>query len=226
MLILLYLLHMLTISSAVEQLVATSDFAIEGLQNGCLNLSAYASSIQSDVEKLTSKAVQRGSIVVALARLSDRCRTSPPTTSDYKLFNLVSRSGLTELTYPKTAILQKNIVKLFERSDIQTAPFCVATIGLAEISIITHHDLAKTIQAALSSQSPTLYLPRLSSLTMQVGIETINTPRQSYIVIKQLALRDITIVEYITSPTELTIILHERDLKDSFVILHDKFFKS
>jgi hypothetical protein len=215
---------MLTISSAVEQLVAASDFAIEGLQTGCLNMTAYADLISDEVEELTKKPVQKGSIVVALTRLASKYRDSHLEEPDFKLFNLVSRSGLTELTYPKTPTLQKRIAKLFERPDIQTAPFCVATIGLGEISIVTHDGLAGSIQQALSGQSPTLHLPGLSSLTMQVGIETIDTPRQSYTVIKQLALRDITIVEYITSPTELTIILYDRDLKESFVILHDRFF--
>lgn len=217
---------MITVSSAVEQLVVASDFAIEGLQSGCLNLSAYAGLIKNEVEKLTKKPVQKGSIVIALARLASTYRDTLPEKVDYKLFNLVSRSGLTELTYPKTPALQRSIAELFKRSDIQTAPFCVTTFGLSEISIVTHDDLAKPIRAALSDQLPTLHLPGLSSLTMQVGIETINTPRQSYEVIKQLALRDITIVEYVTSPTELTIVLYERDLKDSFVILHDRFFKS
>ena len=216
---------MISVSSAVKQLVIASDFAIEGLQSGCLNLSANAGLIKDEVEKLTKKPVQKGSIVVALDRLASMYRDILPEKVDQKLFYLVSRSGLTELAYPKTPALQRSITELFKRSDIQTAPFCVTTIGLGEISIITHDNLAKSIQATLSNQLPTLHLPGLSSLTMQVGIETIDTPRQSYEVIKQLALRDITIVEYITSPTELTIILYERDLKDSFVILHDRFFK-
>lgn len=217
---------MLTISSAVEHLVATSDFAIEGLQSGCLNMTAYADLISEQVVRLTKKPVQKASIVMALTRLAKKYRQQLPKIQDFKLFNLVSRSGLTELTYPKTPRLQQDVAKLFERADIQAAPFCVATVGLGEISIVTDDNLASSIQKELNAHTPSLHLPGLSSLTMQVGIETIDTPRQSYTVIKQLALRDITIVEYITSPTELTIILYDRDLKESFVILHDRFFGS
>jgi len=217
---------MITVASAVSQVVSRSDFAIEGLQTGCLNLTAYADLIRAEIETLTKKSVQKGSIVVALARLSAQYAGALPQQTDFKLFNLVSRSGLTELTYTKTPALQKSVAALLERSDIQTAPFCVATIGLGEISIVSHDALAQSIQAALVTHSPILNLPGLSSLTMQVGIETIDVPRQSYTVIKQLALRNITLVEYITSPTELTIILHDKDLKEAFVILHDKFFSA
>lgn len=217
---------MLTISSAVEQLVASSDFAIEGLQSGCLNMTAYADQISDEIAQLTKKPVQKASIVMALTRLAKKYREQLPEVQDFKLFNLVSRSGLTELAYPKTSQLQRDVAKLFERADIQAAPFCVATVGLGEVSIVTDNNLAQSIQQELRTHTPSLNLSGLSSLTMQVGIETIDTPRQSYTVIKQLALRNITIVEYITSPTELTIILYDRDLKESFVILHDKFFGS
>lgn len=215
---------MLTISSAVEQVVAASDFAIEGLQSSCLNMTAYAEQIYDEVAKLTKKPVQKTSIVMALTRLAKKYREQLPETQDFRLFNLVSRSGLTELTYPKTPQLQRDVAKLFERADIQSAPFCVATVGLGEISIVTDNNLARSIQRELGAHTPSLNLSGLSSLTMQVGIETIDTPRQSYTVIKQLALRNIAIAEYITSPTELTVILYDRDLKESFGILHDRFF--
>jgi len=188
-------------------------------------MTAYAEQICDEIAKLTKKPVQKTSIVMALTRLGKKYRGQLPETQNFKLFNLVSRSDLTELTYPKTPRLQRDVAKLYERADIQSAPFCVATVGLGEISIVTDNNLAQSIQSELSAHTPSLNLSGLSSLTMQVGIETIDTPRQSYTVIKQLALRNITIVEYITSPTELTIILYNRDLKESFVILHDKFFR-
>jgi len=215
---------MVTIASAVEHIVASSDFAIEGLQTSCLNLNAYADTIKTQVALLTKKPVQKGSIVVALARLSHTYQTTGPAEVDFQLHNVVSRSGLTEIAFPKTPELQKRMAQILIRRDVQSAPFFVSTVGLSETSIITHDGLAQSLREALRDYLPTLYLPDLSSLTMQTSVETIDVPRQSYTVIKQLALRDIPIVEYITSPTELTIILHSRDLKESFVILHDKFF--
>ena len=215
---------MLTVSSVVEQIVSSSDFAIEGLQTSCLNLNAYADTIKNQVEARAKKSVQKGSIVVALARLSRKYQTDVKDEPDFQLYNLVSRSGLTELGYPKTPELQKSMTQILARKDVQSASFFVSTVGLGEVSIITHDELAQSLRLELKDHSPTLHLPNLSSLTMQTALETIDVPRQSYTVIKQLALRDITIVEYTTSPTELTIILRNRDLKEAFVILHDKFF--
>jgi hypothetical protein len=145
--------------------------------------------------------------------------------SDFKLYNLVSRTDLTELVYPKTSRIQAHLAELHTRTEIQGAPFFIVVVGLNEVSIITNTALASLIRKELKDAEPILHLDGLSSLTMQADMETINTPRQSYTIIKQLALRDITIVEYVTSGSDLTIILYNRDLKESFVILHDKFFK-
>lgn len=214
---------MLTVSSAVEQVVFSSDFAIEGLCTGCLNLSAYAEVIKPQVAALIKKPVQKGSVVVALARLSNRYRRERPRSADYQIYNLVSRSGLTEITYPKSAKLQKQLADTFKWPDVQKAPFFVSRIGQGEISIITHDTLAQSIQSALNDHEPTLCLSELSSLTLQVTVDTVEMPHQSYMIIKQLALRNINCIEYITSPSELTLILHNSDVKNSFVILHDKF---
>lgn len=216
---------MLNISSAVKQVISTSDFALEGLQTDCLNLTAYAQTIHKQVENMTKKPVQKTSIVVALSRLAKNYSKQTENIRDFKLHNLVSRTGLTELTYTKTPLMQTHLAELHKRTEIQSAPFFVVVVGLTEISIIINTDLATLIRQELSDIEPTLHLDGLSSLTVRTDPETINTPRQSYTVIKQLALRDITMVEYITSASELTIILYNQDLKESFVILHDKFFK-
>jgi aspartokinase len=217
---------MISVASAVEQIVSHSDFALEGLQTGCLNMSAYADSIQQEVEQVTRKSVERGSVIIAVSRLARTYQRSAPKADLFQLFNLVSRTNLTELTYPKTRQTQTKIAALYALEQVQNAQFFVSTAGLNEISVVTTSDLAATIRDAMQGQSSTLDLSELASLTMQVGIETVDTPRQSYTIIKQLALRDINIVEYITSPSELTIILYERDLKNSFSILYDKFFSS
>lgn len=217
---------MYTITRAVEEIVSHSDFATEGLQLGCLNMSVYAERIRPEVASLAKKSVKKGSIVVALARLSSKYQKLHKDSEDFHFYNLVSRTGLTEITYPKTHKSQQLVASLYSVKSVREAPFFVSTVGITEIAIITHRELAEEITARMGTIKPLLRAHNLASLTMQVDMATIDTPRQSYTVIKQLALRDITLVEYITSPSELTIVLYEKNLKESFTILYDRFFAS
>ncbi|MFO0971208.1 MAG: hypothetical protein U0520_02540 [Candidatus Saccharimonadales bacterium] len=59
---------------------------------------------------------------------------------------------------------------------------------------------------------------------MQTTESGIDTPNQFYTIIKQFAIRRINIVEFVTTFTELSFILNEKDLKQAFNTLHDAFF--
>jgi hypothetical protein len=215
---------MYTVTKAVEEIVERSDFAIEGLQTRCINMSMYANSIKDEVESLAKKPVKKGSVVVALARLADKYKSNVIPLQEFKFYNLVSRTGLVELTYPKTKETQKLATKVYGLKIVGDTQFFVSTTGVSEISFITQKELTNEIIRTMDGLKPTLLIKDLASLTLQVDSETIDTPRQSYTVIKQLALRDITLVEYVTSPSELTIIIYDKDLKESFSILYDRFF--
>ncbi len=216
---------MLKISATVEQIVATSEFALEGLNNGCLNLSAYANKIHPLVEAKTKKPVKIGSIIAALSRIASRNKsTEKPFSPDIEAYNLVSRSGLAEITYSKTPENQRLVSKLYADTKFMSAQFFVVTLGLGEISIVTTEELADEIKNLFGTQKPILFKKSLASLSMQTGASGIETPNQFYTIIKQFALQKINIVEFVTTYTELSFILDQKDLKQAFNLLHDAFF--
>ena len=212
--------------AAVQQVVENSDFARKGLQGGLLNISAYAKAIHSDVESITKKEIKnRSSIVMALSRYGRQLQQNPQSEPDLQIQNLVSRSKLTEIAYTKTPEVQERFATLNLLDAVKRAPFFVSTIGLAEIAIVTDVSLAEIIKAHFGTVKPVIFIQSLASLTMQVGVETMNLPGQSYRVLEQLALRRITVVEYTTSPTELNMIIYEKDVSRAFQLLHHEFLE-
>jgi aspartokinase len=217
---------MLKVSSAVEEIVRTSEFASEGLSNGCLNLSAYAKSILPLVEAKTKKDVTLGSIIAALSRMSSSssAKNHKPFIPEVEAYNLLTRSGLAEITYVKTPQNQQLVSKLYADTKFTNSQFFVVTAGLGEISIITTEELADEIKELFAPQQPKLFMKNLASLSMQTADNSIETPNQFYAIIKQLALQRINIVEFVTTYTELSFILDQADLKQAFNLLHDSFF--
>ena len=216
---------MINISAVVEEIVSASEFASEGLSNGCLNLSAYAKQIMPLVEEKAKKPVLHGSVVAALSRLAkSQIKNNKPFTPKVEMYNLVTRSGLAEITFSKAPATQKLVSSLYATQKFADAQFFVVTTGTSEISIITTEVLATEIKTVFRPHVPSLFLDSLASLSMQTPEEGIATPNQFYTVIKQLALQKINIVEFVTTFTELTFILSEKDLKQAFNLLHDAFF--
>ena len=212
--------------AAVAQVVENSEFARKGLQEGLLNISAYAKTIHAQVEEITKKEIKNtSSIVMALSRYGRQLQQNPQPLPDMQILNIVSRSKLVEIAYVKTPEVQERMATLNLLDSIKNAPFFVSTIGLAEVATIVDASLAETVRGHFGSAAPLIQIESLASLTMQVGIETIDLPGQSAAVLERLASRKITVVEYTTSPTELNIILYEKDVTRAFQLLHHAFLK-
>jgi len=213
--------------NAVAQVVENSEFARTGLRLGLLNISAYAKYIHADVETITKKEVANSSsVVMALSRYSKQVQAAQSVMTDLKILNIVTRSKLVEVTFTKTAEVQERLTMLNLLEAIKSAPFFVSTVGLTEVAVIVDASLKDTVLAHFGSLRPLIVNEPLASLTLQVGIETIDQPGQSYRVLEQLASRNITVVEYTTSPTELNIILYEKDAGKAFQALHRAFLNS
>lgn len=217
---------MISVMAAVTQVVENSEFARKGLQEGLLNISAYAKTIHARVEEITKKEIKNtSSIVMALSRYGRQLQRNPQPSPDLQILNIVSRSKLVEIAYTKTSEVQERMATLNLLDSIKNAPFFVSTIGLAEVATIIDASLVETVRGHFGSTQPLIQIESLASLTMQVGIETIDLPGQSAAVLERLASRKITVVEYTTSPTELNIILYEKDVSRAFQLLHRAFLK-
>ncbi len=217
---------MISVMNAVAQVVENSEFARKGLRSGLLNISAYAKTIHNEVEQITKKEITSdSSIVMALSRYGKQLRQLQPEIEDLQIRNIISRSKLAEIAFTKTSEVQERLATLNLLDAIKNAPFFVSTVGLTEIAIIVDTSLVDVVRAHFGASQPLIQIDALASLTLQVGIETIDQPGQSYRVLEQLATRNITVVEYTTSPTELNIILYERDINRAYQLLHREFLR-
>lgn len=215
---------MIKVSAVVEEIVAESEFALEGLHNGCLNFSAYAKCILPRVTAKTKKDVTLTSVITALSRLSSRSKIERPFLPDIGAHNMFTRSGLAEISYNKTPEVLKLIASIQAKAKFSNSQFFVVIVGLSEVSIVTSEELASEIVDLFSPVKPKLHLTNLASLSIQTHEEGIHTPNQFYAILRVLAFRRININEFITTHTELTFILAENDLKHAFNLLYDKFF--
>ncbi len=69
---------MLKITVAVQELLQSSDVALESMRAGLLNLSAFAEQIHNQVEEKTMKPVKKMTVVVALSRLAKKMEHVKP----------------------------------------------------------------------------------------------------------------------------------------------------
>lgn len=217
---------MITVIDAIKTILKKTDFAEESLQHGVLNISAFARIIHPEVEELTKKEVSIASINMALVRYAKTVQGQTEEKKDLQIFNIITRGALVEYCYAKTNDTLDALSALQRSNVAARSQFFTSTVGLTELAIVTEATMQDKITAYFAPLEPKLVIANLASLTLQVGIDTIDLPGQSLAVIRELAQHDISIVEYVTSPTELNVIVRAEDIQNAYILLHRKFISA
>lgn len=210
---------MLKIASAVEQVVRSSDFAVLGLQSNLLNLSAYATSIQNQVNELTKKDVQIPSIVVALSRLQKELQTEDRFLPQISADSISVTSGLVEIGFSKDADTLKSLQKLYNE-DTLVNTYLTVTQGLREITIITTEESFKKVKELFKHKKPGLEIHNIACITLLLSPRYTYTRNTFYALLKLLAPRGINVIELLTTFTEISFLVEEKDWEKTFSIFN------
>jgi hypothetical protein len=210
---------MITIPEIVEKIINSSLFLEEGLAEGILNHSALARKIQPEVEKQLLKKVETGAILMAIRRLSNKIK---PTPSFKKIFqsnnDLIVRSNLTEFVIANTNFSIEMHKELIELSEQEEEYFMTITEGVFETTIITSGELQNKIKKILFNKIIT-QLINLSSITIKLPKENVYMPGLYFYFLKALAKEGINVVEVVSTYTEITLILEDKEVDRAFSVL-------
>lgn len=202
---------MITITSAVENILHEDGFALEAMQRGLLNLSAYAKEIHPLVEKATFKPVNIGSIVVAMTRINQDIMISPAFTPKIEFTSLSVTSSLLEITYEKTTENSKKLSTL-NTSLFATGEFFTITEGLHEITIICSNTCRAIVLQHFTSK-PKIVIEDLVAISVRFSDQYIDVPNTIYSLVGILATQHINLMEIVSTYTELTFVVFRSEME-------------
>ncbi len=206
------------VSDAVRNQLMNSESALTSLTEGVLNLSAYAKKIQKEIEKETMKPVKIGTIVAALARMSQDIDALPVICPPVKLLDIAVKSGLCEFAFEQSEANRMSLQKLYESKSIAASDFFTATHGIGELALVASDKYRTHILKLFQPQEPKLVSEKLCALTVRFAEHYIDTPGQTFWLVRKIAIERLNIVEIISTFTELTFLLHEKDINKAFAV--------
>lgn len=210
---------MISISDALVEIIQKQPFIEEGLSRGIINCSAYAREIRPLIEKKLYKPTGEGAIVMALKRLSQKLNKNNQQNNSFNLTNLTVRSNLTEFTFLNSEILADKQRQLFNELAGKKDIFCTVSQGVRETTFIVNQEAALALSKIFSKENILATIKNLSSITIQLPIETVTTSGVYYQILKLLALEKINVVEVISTYTEITIVFNDKDIDKAFSVL-------
>lgn len=211
---------MVTVAHLVEKMIEQKPFLQETLARGIVNNAALAEELRPEIEKELKKKVKFSAVNMAIRRLAEKLEKTFVTKAKFdKSSDITIKSNLMEITFFKIEDIQKYIPKLYKIVDLKGGDFLTITQGLHEIMIITNEKHEKKIMSIFPKQSVKKKIKGLSSLTINIPIEAVETLGLFYLATRALNWENINIIDIVSTLMEMTFIIKEDDTSRAFTTL-------
>ena len=215
---------MKTIQEAVESTIRKTPFIEEALNEKLINVSSLARVILPEVSKSLKKEVKVGAVMMAINRLSPaselRIRKNIKKIA-VNLGDFIVRSDLCDFTFKNTPTLLKEIAKILTKSADKNDAFLTISQGIFETNIVASKSLQSQIETIFKQENLINSMLDLASITIKLPKENLEQSGIYYFILKQLAWSDIPLQEVISTTHEMTIVVKEEDINETFAILMD-----
>ncbi len=215
---------MKTIQEAVEITIRKTPFIEEALNEKLINVSSLAREILPEVSKLLKKEVKVGAVMMAINRLSPanelRIRKNIKKLA-LDLGDVIVRSDLCDFTFKNTPSLLKEISKILNKSADSNDYFLTVSQGIFETNIVTSKNLKPFVEEIFKKEALINNVNDLASITIKLPKGNLDQSGIYYFILKQFAWANIAVQEVISTTHEMTIVVKERDVNETFAILMD-----
>ena len=213
---------MIKVSEIVVEMLQKDEMALEALRAGVLNLSSYARKIQPQIEKRLYKPVKLGSIVTALSRIKLEDKGIVPLRPDVRIEDMSIKSPLCEITYEKTDEVLAKLPKLKTKRDANNKFFTI-TQGVGEVTIIMPENLENVVNEHFGIMPKGQYQDLVAITVRFVEEEYIEVPNMIYALVAALASKRINLIEIVSTFTEISFIVRQKDMSETVDILKEHF---
>lgn len=201
---------MIKIQPIVKEIILNDLEASMALTRGYMNMSSYAYQIKSKVEEKAKKSVTITSLVVSLSRIRKEINKTKPLIQKVKIKNITTKLPLSEITYDNKENILEKMESLHKNVLISSEDFFAVTMGTSEIDIICSANLENKILKHLKLK-PKWTNHNFAAIGISYGSEVFGTPNIFFSLLSITAKARINIEELISTPTELTFIVAEKD---------------
>jgi len=137
------------------------------------------------------------------------------------LGDVIVRSDLCDFTFKNTPSLLKEIAKILSKSADSNDYFLTVSQGIFETNIVTSKNLKPFVEDIFKSEVLINNVNDLASITIKLPKENLEQSGIYYFILKQFAWANIAVQEVISTTHEMTIVVKEEDVNETFSILMD-----
>ncbi|MFA7671292.1 MAG: hypothetical protein WCY53_03440 [Sphaerochaetaceae bacterium] len=211
---------MLSVSSAVKQIIDRTPFIYEMLIQGVISYSNYAASIAAQVNTLCAKEVNQAAIVMAIRRYSEQLRSKEGEQKKYNLhYEIVIKTNIYAINMVRSESIGAKIGQLYSLIESKSGDFLNITLGSREISISFSEKYVETVKKLTKGESYLYSKGDLVALSLIFSGDFMSTPGIVYEAVRKLAWEQINVNEIVSTMNELTFVVKREDSMSAFSVL-------
>jgi|688.fasta_scaffold148353_3 hypothetical protein len=200
---------MLTVSQYVWSILSKDNIATEYLKKDLLNLTAYAKTIQTEIETQTLSKVSIGSIVTSLTRIKTKLSSNIATNPKFKIDDISLKLPISELVYQKSRNPNPELGKIYlELKNTGSVHFNIVNVE-DELDIFVSSNQLDLVKNQMQNFGLILQENDLSALVLKYDPEYRNYPGMASQILNLLAINSIILVESLTTYSEFIIYIKQ-----------------
>ncbi len=211
---------MVNVAQVVRKYVKDHPFVQEALSRGVINNAALAEELIPKVQEELGKEVKFSAVNMAIRRVKEQLEKSfSPKAKFDESTDIVVRSNLVEITVFKMENVQEYLKKIYNLINLRKGDFLTMTHGLHEVMIITNSKYEKRITEIFPKSMIKKLIRNISSITINLSEESYRIVGLFYLITRALAWENISIVDVVSTFTEWTVTVDEKDTAKAFNVL-------
>jgi len=216
---------MKSVPVVLDNIISESPFLEELISLKIVNLSGLARELKDTVEERCMKPVTEASMVMALKRLADKSRGRSSLSSEVFQSSpeLIVRSNLFEVTIENSTTSLEKQKKLLAFANRQHNPFITFTHGLFETTTVASNQVKAMAISLYEGEKIISVIENVSTITIKFGVDIVDSPFIYHTVLRTLAWAGISLAEVVSTYSELTIILKNKDVELAFALIKKLF---
>lgn len=216
---------MVTVSRIVEKMVKENPSLEIALAKDIVSYSKLARYLRGEVEKEFGNKATDAAITAALKRLKERSsQLYEGKKGEFYALELNTSSNLMELTIGKTGRLPAIMKGIYEFPELEEGCIMHAVHGNNQTTFVFTSRLEKKIKGLLSGEKALSEIKCLAQLSIKFDEKMFQTPGFIVYVLKELAWSSISIMEVVSTYTELIVIVKQDDLMNAYKIVQGMLF--
>ncbi|MCC7570790.1 hypothetical protein KO465_05585 [Candidatus Micrarchaeota archaeon] len=212
---------MKSVTSIVERIIEENPLMEYSMKTGIASHVKIAKYIHNDVEKAKGQEVNLSAIVMALQRFSFSKKEQK--IKDFSIRNITTRSNLSEISIAKTPKIRDIISAVYNIIDSDRGEIVNFVHGNSETTIIFESQKMDKIKEKLKGEKILAEIVGLSEVSVLFSKNMFEEPGFLAHILKELAWREINVVEVISTYNELCIIVRDEEQIDAYKAIKNLF---